>query len=95
MATSYSKAKIDHTEQNNKCRLCSNRDETINHIISECSKLAPKEYKIKYNRVRKGIHRELCKKIKFDHTNKCYMHKPESGQKNKTYNPQWFSDSNK
>ena len=30
---------------NSKCRLCGNRDETINHIISKCRKLAQKEYK--------------------------------------------------
>ena len=29
-------------QQNNKCRLCGNRDETVNHIISECSQLAQK-----------------------------------------------------
>ena len=32
------KIKIDMTQQNNKCRLCDDRDETINHIISECRK---------------------------------------------------------
>ena len=35
------KAKIDKT-QNSKCRLCDERDEAINHLISECSKLNPK-----------------------------------------------------
>ena len=44
--TNHIKARIDKTQQNSKCRLCSDRDETINHIISECSKLAQKEYKI-------------------------------------------------
>ena len=24
-------------QQNSKCRLCGDRDKTINHIISECS----------------------------------------------------------
>ena len=38
---------IDKTQQNSKCRLCGDRDETINHMISECSKLAQKEYKIR------------------------------------------------
>ena len=33
----YIKAKIDKTQQNYKCRLWGDRDETINHIISECS----------------------------------------------------------
>ena len=38
-------ARIDKTQQNSKCRLSSDRDETINHIKNECSKLAQKEYK--------------------------------------------------
>ena len=44
--TNHVKARIDKTQQNSKYRLCGDRDETINHIISECSKLAQKEYKI-------------------------------------------------
>ena len=39
------KVKIDNTQQNSKYRLCVDRDETINYIISECSKLGRKEYK--------------------------------------------------
>ena len=27
----YIKAKIDNMQQNSKCRLCSDRDETVNH----------------------------------------------------------------
>ena len=42
--TNHIKARIDKTQQNSKCWLCGDRDETINHIISECSKLAQKEY---------------------------------------------------
>ena len=38
--TNHIKARIDKTQQNSKYRLCGDRDETINHIISECSKLA-------------------------------------------------------
>ena len=41
--TNHIKARIDKTQQNSKCRLCGDRDETINHIISECNKLAQKE----------------------------------------------------
>ena len=43
--TNHIKTRIDKTQQKSKCRLCGDRDETINHIISECSKLAQKEYK--------------------------------------------------
>ena len=38
------KARIDKTQQYRKCRLCGDTDETIHHIINECSKLA-QEYK--------------------------------------------------
>ena len=38
--TNHIKARINKTQQNSKCRLCGDRDETINHRISECSKLA-------------------------------------------------------
>ena len=47
--TNHIKARIDKTQQNSKCRLCGNRDETINHIISGCSKLAQKEYKTRHD----------------------------------------------
>ena len=58
---------------------------TINHVISECSKLAKKDYKMRHDWMEKVIHKELCKKFKFDHTNKCYMHNPESIQEKETY----------
>ena len=43
IGTNHIKVRIDKRQQNNKCKLCGDRDETINHIISECSKLALKE----------------------------------------------------
>ena len=68
--TNHIKARINKTQQNRKCRLCGDRNETINYIISECSKLAQKEYKTRPDLVGKVIHWELCKKFQFDHTNK-------------------------
>ena len=64
-------------QQNSKCWLCGDKDETINHIISECGKLAQKEYTTRHDWVGKVIHWELCEKFEFNHTNKCYMHNPE------------------
>ena len=55
------KTRIDRTQQNSKYRLCGDRYETINHIISECSKLAQKEYKTRHYWVAKVIHCEMCK----------------------------------
>ena len=47
--TNHIKARIDKTQQNSKCRLCSDRDKTINHIISECSKLTQNEYMTRHD----------------------------------------------
>ena len=49
---------------------CSDKDETINHIISKCSKSAQKKYKTRHDWVGNLIHWEMCMKIKFDYTNK-------------------------
>ena len=37
----------------------------------------------------KAIHWELCKKFKFEHTNKWYMYKPESVLANETHKLVW------
>ena len=58
--------------------------ETINHIISECSKLAQKEYKARHDWAGKVIHWEMCKKFKFDHVNKWYMTNPAPVLENDT-----------
>ena len=64
--TNYIKAKIKN-KQNSKCCLRGARDETVNNI-SECSKLVQKEKKTRHDWVGKVIHKELCKKLKFDPT---------------------------
>ena len=90
--TNLIKATIDKTQQNRKCRLCGDRDETINHIISESSILAQKEYKTRHKWVGKVIHWEMCKKFKFDHTNKWYMHNPAPVLENDTHKFRWDFD---
>ena len=82
--SNHIKARIDKTQQNSKCRLCGDRDETINHIISECGKLAQKKYKTRHDWVDKVIRWNMCKKFKSDHTNKWCMHNPASVLENET-----------
>ena len=50
--------KENDSQQNSKCRSCADRDETVNNIINECSKLAQKEYKNKHEWVGKVINWE-------------------------------------
>ena len=82
--TNHIKARIDKSQQNSKCWLCGDRDETINQRISECSKLVQMEYKV--------IHWEICKKFKVDHTNKWYMHNPAPVLENDTHKLLWEFD---
>ena len=80
--TNHIKARIDKTQQNSKCRLCGDRNETINHIISECSKLAQKGYKARHDW-------EMCRKFQLDHTNKWYMHNPAPVLENDSHKLLW------
>ena len=90
--TNHIKATIYKTQKNSKCRLCSDRDKTINHIISERSKLSQKEYKARQDWMGKVIGWEICKKFKCDHTNKWYMHNPAPVLENYTHKLLWDMD---
>ena len=83
---------IDNRQQYCKCRLCGDRDEAINHILSECCKLAQKKYKTRHDWMGKVIRREMCKKLKFDHTNKWYMHNAAAVLENGTHRLLWDFD---
>ena len=51
----YLEAKIHKMQQNSRCRLCGDKDETIDHI-SECCKLARKGSKTRHDLLGKVIH---------------------------------------
>ena len=59
--TNHIKARIDKTRQNSKYRLCGDREETANHMISKCSKLAQRESKTRHEWLGKVIHWEMCR----------------------------------
>ncbi|XP_069971818.1 uncharacterized protein [Penaeus vannamei] len=60
------------------CRVCGAAEETVAHIVSECQKLAQKEYKeVRHDNVAKVIHWKLCEKWGFEKSDKWYTHKPE------------------
>ena len=90
--TNQINARIDKTQQNNKCRLCGDRDEIINHIISERSKLALKAYKTSHDWVGMVINWEMYKKFIFDHTNIWYMHNQGPVLENDTHKLLWNVD---
>ena len=43
--TNHRNAKIEKSTNVSMCRLCKEKEETVSHIVSECSKIAQTEYK--------------------------------------------------
>ena len=62
--------------------MCKQADETVNHLLSECSKMAQKEFKRRHDWVGKKIHWEACLKYGFDVKSKWYEHEPETTMDN-------------
>ena len=54
--------------------------------------MAQKKYKARHDWVGKVIHWEMCKKFKFDHANKWYMHNPAPVLENDTHKLLWNFD---
>ena len=54
--TNLVKAKIGKSQGDSLCRACRKIDESIDHIVSGCSKLAQKEYKRRHENLEKIIH---------------------------------------
>ena len=45
------------------CRMWGERGESVQHIVSECEKLAQKEYKRRHDKVANNVHWDLCKRF--------------------------------
>ena len=51
---------IDRTAASPLCRMCVETGESVCHLVSECKKLAQKEYKRRRDCVARIIHWKLC-----------------------------------
>ena len=59
--------------------MCRKVDESIDHNVSGCSKLAQKEYMRRHDNLWKIVHWKLARKCNFEAGDKWYDHEPESG----------------
>ncbi|XP_068759880.1 uncharacterized protein [Montipora capricornis] len=75
--TNAIKATIEKSQEDSRCRLCKKTYETVNHLLSECPKLAQPEYKRLHDNVAKGIHWDICKQLGMECGDKWYDHNPE------------------
>ena len=80
--TNLVKAKIDKSQKDTLFRLCKKGDESVDHIVSVCSKLAQEEYKRRHDKLSKK-HWELNRN--FEAGDKCYKHEPETVLENEDY----------
>ena len=62
ICTNVIKAKIVNRQEESKCRMRRKVDETVNHVLSECSKMTQTEYKRRHDWVGKRIHWNVCRK---------------------------------
>ena len=77
LRTNAIKTKIDKTANDSKCRLCKEKEETVDHLVSACSKIAQTDYKDRHNKVASMLHWNLCKKYHLPAANKWWEHKIE------------------
>ena len=87
--TNVVKTRIDKSQSNSKCRMCGQTDETINHILNECSKLAQSEYKRRHDWIGRRIHWEVCRQYNVRVPDKWYEHLPERVIENEQVKVLW------
>ena len=76
--TNLFKARIGKSQEDSLCRVCKKVEESIDHIVSRCSKLAQKEYKRRHDNLAKIVQWKLARKCHFEAGDKWYKHEPES-----------------
>ena len=77
LRTNAVKAKIDKSTSDATCRVCKQAEETVDHIVSGCSKFAQKEYKRRHDCVARALHWDLCRMYDIQTAQKWYEHQPE------------------
>ena len=68
-----------------KCRLCNEHPETIEHITMGCPKLAQTIYLDRHNVVASTLHWSLYKHMNFERAENWWEHQPEPTMENEDY----------
>ena len=81
---------IDKEKVSPLCRMCGERNETVAHLVSECTKLAEKQYKgWRHDAICRVIHWRMCIDYGLDHADKWYDHRPEAVVENEEIKLLW------
>ena len=87
--TNLVKARMDKSQEDSLCRMCRKVDESMDHIVSGCGKLAQKQYKRRHDNLEKIVHWKLARKCNFEAGDKWYEHEPESVLEDEDYKILW------
>ena len=87
--TNLVKAKTDKSQGDSLCRVCRKVDESIDHIVSGCSKLTQNEYKRRHENLGNKVHWKLPRMSNFEAGDKWYEHELESDLENEDYKIFW------
>ena len=72
------------------CRMCGERNETVAHLVSECTKLAQKQdEEWRHDAICRVIHWRMCIDYGLDHADKWYDHRPEAVVENEEIKSLW------
>ena len=74
ISTNYFKNNILKEEIENKCRLCKQYEETIDHLTSGCPILAKNEYLMRHGRVCTHLHYSICTALGTETADTWYTH---------------------
>ena len=91
LRTNYTKHYIDKVSDTPLCRMCGEKGETISHLVSECSKLAQREYKQRHDNVANYKHWLLAEKYGFERATNWYEQKPEGVMESQDIKVLWDS----
>ena len=83
LRTNYIRNMIDKQDVSPMCRLCGEREETVSHIVTECKKLAQKQYtNWRRDQVTKVVHWKLCQNYDLQCNGTWYDHSPAAVMEN-------------
>ena len=66
--------------------MCSQHEETVDHIVSGCEVIAKTEYISRHNNAAAYLHWSICKDYDIEITDKWYQHEPKTVMRNKDNN---------
>ena len=85
----YVKHHINKTSESPVFRLCGKKNQSAQHLVSGCEKLAQRKYTRRHSNVAKKVYWDFCKKNGLEHTKKWYEHIPEGAVENEKVKVLW------